>query len=96
MRHVLNEETLPFFVRFGVEVFEIDYNLPDEEIALEGIKSLEDFLYKDLGLTDNLTALGITDEHFEEMAERIVARGQNKGFVKLEKEDIVAIYKACL
>ena len=96
MRHVLNEETLPMFVRFGVEVWEIDYNLPDMEIALEGIRSLEDFLYKDLGLTDNLTNLGITDEHFEEMAARITKNGPLQGFASLTKEDCLAIYRACL
>jgi len=96
MRHILNEETLPMFVRFGIEVWEIDYNLPDMEIALEGIKSLEDFLYRDLGLTDNLTDLGITDEHFEEMAARITRKGPLQGFATLTKEDCIAIYKACL
>ena len=84
------------FVRFGVEVWEIDYNLPDMEIALEGIRSLEDFLYKDLGLTDNLTDLGITDEHFEEMAARITKNGPLQGFTPLTKEDCLAIYRACL
>jgi len=96
MRHILNEETLPMFVRFGIEVWEIDYNLPDMEIALEGIKSLEDFLYRDLGLTDNLTGLGINDEHFEEMAARITRKGPLQGFATLTKEDCIAIYKACL
>ena len=61
MRHVLSEETLDRFVEFGIEVWEIDYNLPKMEIALEAIRCLEDFFYKDLGLTSNLTDLGITD-----------------------------------
>ena len=96
MKHILNEKTLDAFVKFGVEVWEIDYNLPKEVIAKEAIRSLEDFLYKDLKLTDNLSALNIDDEYFEVMAKRVTANGPIKGFVDLDYEDCLAIYQNSL
>ena len=94
MRHVLSEKTVDRFVKFGVNVFGIDANLPKMEIAEKAIESLENFLYKDLGLTSNLTELGITDEYFDIMAERVSA---GKGyFTDMTKEDCLAVYKACL
>lgn len=96
MRHVLNENTIDAFVKFGVEVFEIDYNLPKEVIANEAIHSLEDFLYKDLGLTSTLSELNIDDEYFEVMAKRVTQNGPIKGFVDLNYEDCLAIYKESL
>ena len=83
-------------MKFGVEVFEIDYNLPKEVIANEAIHSLEDFLYKDLGLTSTLSELNIDDEYFEVMAKRVTQNGPIKGFVDLNYEDCLAIYKESL
>ncbi|MBQ1505623.1 MAG: iron-containing alcohol dehydrogenase [Erysipelotrichales bacterium] len=95
MRHVLSEKTLGRFVKYAVNVWGVDESLPEWEIAEKGIECTEKWLYEDLGLTDNLTALGINEEHLETMAERVGGK-IHKGFVDLSKEDCLAIYKACL
>ena len=96
MKYVLNENTADKFYQFGVNVFGIDENLNKIEVANKSIKSLEEFLYKNLELTDNLTKLGITNEHFETMADRITKNGVLPGFVDLNKNDIINIYNSCL
>ena len=83
-------------MEFGIEVWEIDYNLPKMEIALEAIRCLEDFFYKDLGLTSNLTDLGITDEYFDIMAERVSNYSGEPRYTDLSKQDVLDILNACL
>lgn len=96
MKHVLNTNTVDKFYQFGVNVFDIDKNLNKMEVAEKAIEKLESFLFKDLNLSDNLTKLNIDNSHFETMAERITKNGPLKGFVDLNKNDIVEIYNACL
>ncbi len=93
MKYVLNEKTVDKFYRFGVNVFDIDKRESKTDVANQAIKLLEEFLYNDLGLTDNLTKLNISDEYFETMAERI---GTLNGFADLDKNDIINIYEMCL
>ncbi len=96
MRYVLDEENVDRFYKFGVNVFDIDKNLSKMEVAKKAIYKLEEFLYKDLNLTDTLTKLNIDDKYFEIMAGRITKNGPLKGFKELDKDDIVKIYQACL
>ncbi len=91
MKHFLNDETLDRFAEFGIEVWEIDYNLQKTEIAREAIHCLEDFFFKDLHLTDNLSDLNITDEHFETMAERVANYNGEPRFVRMTKQDVLDI-----
>ena len=97
LRYCLSEETVSRYVTFGVDIWGLD---PDQEpfaIAEQAIEKTEEFLFKTLGLTDNLTALGIGEEHFEEMAEKSCSpRGFINGFKRLEPKDVVAILKMCL
>lgn len=96
MDYVLNENTADKFYQFGVNVFDIDKTLDKMEVAKRAIQCLKIFLYKDLELADNLTKLNISDEYFEIMANRIVKNGELQGFINLNKNDIISIYKACL
>ena len=97
MEYCLNDATLPKYVQFGVNVLGIDPTLPPENIARTAITRLSDFLYKDLGLTDNLTDLGIDDTLFEAMAEKAAAGSKLAGaFIPLTKEDVMEIYRRCL
>lgn len=96
MKHVLSNNTVDKFYQFGVNVFDIDRNLDKIEVAKKSIQKLESFLFKDLNLSDNLTKLNIDNSHFETMAERITKNGPLKGFVDLNKNDILEIYNACL
>ncbi len=49
-----------------------------------------------LGLPGRLGELGIGDEMFIEMAERVVARKTIRGFKPLDRQDVFNIYKAAL
>lgn len=96
LRHTLNENTVNRFYQFGVNVFGIDSNLPKMEVAKKSIECLEHFLYKDLELIDNLTDLNIDNTNFEEMANRICGNGTVKGFIDINKEDVIEILNKCL
>lgn len=96
LRYALNENTVERYYKFGVNVWNIDSSLPKMEVAKKAIECLEDLLYKDLGITNNLTELNIDNKNFEEMANRICSSGIVKGFIDLNKEDIVKIFEECL
>ena len=95
MRYVLSEETVDVFAKYGVGVFGIDASLDKHEIANKAIEATEDFFFNKLQIPSTLSAIGMTDEHFEEMAE-MAANGGRMMFVPLTKEDIIKIYKASL
>ena len=96
LKHVLNENTVERFYQFGINIFGIDNNLPKMQVAKKSIECLEYFLYKDLNLTDNLTNLNIDNTNFEEMANRICSNGTVKGFVDINKQDVIEIFTNCL
>ncbi len=96
LRYTLNENTVDRYYQFGVNVWNIDASLPKMEVAEKSIECLENLLYKDLELTNNLSDLNIDAKHFEEMANRICSNGTVKGFIDMNKEDIVKIFKDCL
>lgn len=96
MKHVLNEKTVDTFYKFGVNVWGIDASLSKMDVAKKSIKCLEEFLYNQLELTNNLTDLKIDNTHFEEMANRVCKNGVLQGFVDISKEDVIQIYNECL
>lgn len=96
LKYVLNENTIDRFYSFGVNVWNINSSLPKMEVAKKSIECLENLCYKDLELTNNLSDLNIDDKHFEEMANRICSNGTVKGFIDMNKEDIINIFKECL
>lgn len=96
LKYVLNEDTVDKYYQFGINVWGIDSNLSKMEVAKKSIECLEEFLYKDLNLTDNLTDLNIDNSKFQEMANRICSNGKVEAFVDISKEDIVKIFNACL
>ena len=96
LRSILNENTEDRFYNFGVNVWDIDKNLPKMEVALKAIECLENFAYKDLELTSNLKELNIDDSHFEEMANRICSKGPVEALVNMDKEAILNILNRCL
>jgi len=96
MKYALNEGNVDRYYEFGINVFNIDKTLPRIEVARKSIECLEIFLYEDLELSKNLKSININDEHFEEMADRICKNGTVEGFIDLNKEDIVNIFKECL
>lgn len=85
------------FVQFANRVFNIDLNLNNpEETVLLGIKKLEDF-FKELGLKTTLKEININNEHFSEMAKKLVELNGHVGnFVEIKYEDAIEIYKLAL
>ena len=94
MRYIINEDTMPRFVDYGKNVFDIDSSLPDKEIAEMAIEKTKEVFDK-MGLTDTFESIGIADDtHFKEMAEKACG-GLDNCNPPLLKEDIVKIYECC-
>jgi hypothetical protein len=83
------------FVQFAVRVWNIEPNyFSPEETAWKGIEALEKF-FLSINLPITLEGLGITDDRFEEMADKATNSDQSTlgNFVKLKKSDIYNILK---
>ncbi len=84
------------FVKFALNVMQVEKQATDEETAEAGIRAMEDF-YHEIGMPVNFRELGIapTDEQIEIMAESCErAGGGSVGCARvLHKEDMVNIYK---
>ncbi|MBQ4435070.1 MAG: iron-containing alcohol dehydrogenase [Clostridia bacterium] len=88
---------LPRFVRYAINVMDVvDHGQGEEQIALEGIASMEEFYHR-IGMPINMRELGIepTDEQILAMAKSCAeAAGGCKGSAKvLYCDDMVSIYR---
>lgn len=96
MQHILSERTLPRFVKYGVNVFGIDANLPEMEIARKAISATYAF-FEEIGIPMHLKEVGIGPERIEEMAHHVaVNEGLDQAYVPLSEQDILSILKASL
>ena len=95
MEYVLREDTLPRFVEYGVNVWEIDRNQEDMEIARQAITKTREF-FDSIGMPSHLSELGIDDTHFDVMAEKAAGGGLAYGFVPLDKQDVRRIFEMAL
>lgn len=99
MEYCLSEKTVSKYVQYGVNVFGLDATADPMVVARQAIERTADFLYDKLGLASTLTDLGIDDTNFELMAEKACKAYSGDcvdGFVRLEPQDIVSIYRMCL
>lgn len=88
MEYVLNEETLDNFVTYGINVWDIDANLPKEKIADIAIEATRDFFIS-IGMPSKLSEFGIGEEHIDDMAVKAFGKDGSKGcFVDLSVEDV--------
>lgn len=85
------KDNIEVFKRMAIEVFKVEENKTDEEIALEGIEKLQEFI-KDIGLPTSLSEIDIDDKDFELMAEKCTNGSTVGRFKKLDKEDVINIY----
>ncbi|MFW5976548.1 MAG: iron-containing alcohol dehydrogenase [Bacillota bacterium] len=87
------QENIDRFAQFAVRVFgvEMDFENP-EWTAREGIRRLEEF-FKSIGLPVTLEGLDIGSENLEVMAEKCTMNGPIGNIKKLDKEDVLNIYK---
>ena len=96
LSYCLNEENVDKYVQFGINVFDIDRNLPKMEIAKLSIEKLSDFFFNTLGLQSSFTQVGINSDHFKIMAHKSCEGECINGFVKLYPEDVEKIFEMCL
>jgi len=91
MRHILNERTLDRFVKYGINVFGIDANLPKQEIAEKAIDATYAF-FESINIPMHLREVGIDDSRLDEMAHHIaVNEGLEYAYAPLTEEDIKQI-----
>ncbi|MCI0766136.1 iron-containing alcohol dehydrogenase [Bacillus sp. TL12] len=95
MKHVL-DENVDRFKQFAVRVFHVEADgKTDKEIALEGIEALRDF-WTSIEAPSRLADYEIGEEKIGVMAEKAMVYGEFGHFKKLNKEDVIAIYRASL
>ena len=92
MRKILSDQTRERFVKYGVNVFEIDKTREPYEIAREAIERTEKWFFEDLGIARTLRELGADDKHWEEMAD-MALHEMGKMYVPLSREEIIELYK---
>lgn len=92
-RHIL-PYGLPKFKRFAIEVWKVNpEGKTDEEIAVEGLKAMEDWM-KELGLAMKISELGATEDMIDGIADAtFLLEG---GYKVLKREEVVAILKESL
>ena len=96
MRHILSSRTLDRFVKYGINVFGIDANLPKQEIAQKAIDATYEF-FGSIGIPMHLRQVGIGEERLAEMAHHIaVNEGLESAYVPLTEKDIKEILVASL
>ncbi|MEK3991796.1 iron-containing alcohol dehydrogenase [Robertmurraya sp. FSL R5-0851] len=84
------------FKKLAVRVFGVNAEgKTDEEVGLEGIDHLRKF-WNSIGAPSRLADYEIDDSQVEVMADKAMVYGEFGNFTKLNKEDVMAIYRASL
>ncbi|QKS69789.1 iron-containing alcohol dehydrogenase [Paenalkalicoccus suaedae] len=87
------EHDVARFAQFANRVWDVEIDTRDlKATAEEGIARVEAF-FASIGMPTRLSHVDIDETHFEEMAAKATERGPLGSFVKLHKEDVLAIYK---
>ncbi|MBW7456909.1 iron-containing alcohol dehydrogenase [Paenibacillus sepulcri] len=95
MGHVL-DAGVPRFKQFAVNVFGVDpAGKSDRETALEGIQALRAF-WNSIGAPSRLADYGIGDDKLDIMVDKAMINGPFGNFMKLDREDVRAIYVSSL
>ncbi len=95
MRYILNDQTVDKFCEYGHNVWDITEE-DKFKCANMAIDATEQF-FKDCGIPMTLKEVGIDSSKLELMAEDTIKYNNMDGaYVALNKEDILAILKACL
>ncbi|MCY6959746.1 iron-containing alcohol dehydrogenase [Clostridium brassicae] len=95
MEHVLDNGTVDKFVEYGVNVWGISLEEDKYSVARKAIEKTREF-FKGLGIPMTLKEVGINEERLQEMAEKATKFRPLGGFKKLDKNDVLEIYKASL
>ena len=96
MRHILNDRTIDRFVKYGINVFDIDASLPKQAIAEKAIDATYAF-FESINIPMHLREVGIDDSRIDEMAHHIaVNEGLDRAYAPLTEQDIKEILVASL
>ncbi|MBE6817768.1 MAG: iron-containing alcohol dehydrogenase [Ruminococcaceae bacterium] len=96
MEHILNENSVARFVKYGVNVFGIDENQEKFAIAHQAIEATYKF-FESIGIPMHLREVGIDESRIGEMAHHIaVNEGLENAWVPLSEEDLTEILTASL
>ncbi|MDL2060002.1 iron-containing alcohol dehydrogenase [Mesosutterella sp. AGMB02718] len=97
MRWSLTEKTAPRLAQYGVRIFGLDPRAPAMENAEKAIEKTSGF-FRSIGIPATLSELGVTDEHFEAMADHVLSHWWplSGAFRPLDREGILAILRASL
>lgn len=91
MRHILCDNTVDRFVKYGINVFGIDASLSKQEIAEKAIDETYRF-FESINIPMHLREVGIDDSRIDEMAHHIaVNEGLEHAYVSLTEKDIKKI-----
>lgn len=84
------------FKQLAVRVFGVNAEgRSAEEVGLEGIQKLREF-WNSIEAPSRLADYDIDDSKLELMADRAMENGEFGNFKKLNREDVLAIYRASL
>jgi alcohol dehydrogenase len=84
------------FAQLAVRVFGVDHNgKSNEEVGIEGIEKLREF-WEAIGAPSRLADYDIDDSKLEVMADKAMVHGEFGNFKKLNREDVLTIYRASL
>ncbi|MBO5248837.1 MAG: iron-containing alcohol dehydrogenase [Clostridia bacterium] len=84
------------FATMATRIFGIPNDGDDLRTGRKGIQAWREF-FKSIGMPENLRSLGVREEDFEYMANRLLLKndGTLGNFIKLTPKDVVEIYKSC-
>lgn len=95
MKNVV-DENVSRFKQFAIRVFDVETDgKTDREIALEGIEALRQF-WTSIEAPVTLADYAIGENEIDLMADKAMAYGEFGNFKKLNKDDVLSIYKASL
>ncbi|MGG4482394.1 iron-containing alcohol dehydrogenase [Paenibacillus illinoisensis] len=95
MKHNL-DVNVDRFKRLAINVFEVNpEGKSDKQVAEEGIEALRKF-WTSIGAPSRLADYDIDDSQIDVMADKAMLFGPFGNFKKLQREDVVSIYKASL
>jgi alcohol dehydrogenase len=95
MKHNLNVKPVRF-KKLAERVFNVNpEGKTDEEVGLEGIEKLREF-WTSIGAPSRLADYEIDESKIELMADKAMVNGEFGNFSKLNREDVLAIYRMSL
>ena len=93
MKYSLDDTTVNKFAQYGINIWNIDKNLENFEIANIAIEKTTEF-FKELGIPSTLREVGIEEEKFEIMAKKAMNPYFKYSFKQLDENNIINIFKS--